>query len=79
MTVERALRLTAGSVVGLSLLLGIYHSPHWFWLTGFVSLNLIQSAFTNRCPAKTLYEWMGLQSCDASKQDDQTSTPRTTA
>ena len=65
MTVERALRLTAGTIVGLSLLLGIYHSDYWFILTGFVALNLIQSAFTNACPAKSFYEIMGLPSCEA--------------
>lgn len=70
MTVERALRLTAGTVVGLSLLLGIYHSPHWFWLTGFVALNLFQSGFTNACPAKSIYEWMGLPSCEQPVETD---------
>lgn len=65
MTVERALRTTAGTIVGVSLLLGLYHSPHWFWLTGFVALNLFQSGFTNACPAKSLYEWMGLTTCES--------------
>ncbi|MFB6345186.1 MAG: DUF2892 domain-containing protein [bacterium] len=64
MTVERALRLTAGTVVGISLLLGIYHTEYWFLLTGFVALNLIQSAFTNACPAKYFYEVIGLESCE---------------
>lgn len=63
MTVEQALRLTAGTFVGISLLGGIYHSPHWFWLTGFVALNLIQSGFTNSCPAKWFYRKIGLKSC----------------
>lgn len=63
MTVERALRLTAGTIVGISLLLGIYHTQYWFLLTGFVALNLIQSAFTNACPAKSFYEAIGLESC----------------
>ncbi len=67
MTVERALRLTAGSFVGLSLLLGIYHSPYWFWFTGFVALNLFQSGFTDTCPAKWLYELIGLKSCERNR------------
>ena len=71
MTVERALRLTAGTVVGISLLLGIYHTEYWFFLTGFVALNLIQSAFTNACPAKSFYEIMGLQSCDVEASNPQ--------
>ncbi|MGM0381023.1 MAG: YgaP family membrane protein [bacterium] len=64
MTVEEALRLTAGIVVGVSVLLAVYHSPNWLWLTGFVSLNLIQSAFTGTCPAKWFYGKCGLDSVD---------------
>ncbi len=61
MTVERALRLIAGTFVLASLLLGIYHSPNWFYFTGFVALNLIQSAFTNWCPMMAFLRWIGLK------------------
>jgi hypothetical protein len=60
MTVERALRLMAGVVVLLSLALGYWISPWWYWLTAFVGLNLLQSAFTNWCPAMAIFRWMGL-------------------
>ncbi len=66
MTVERALRLMAGLVVLLSLLLAHYHSPNWLWLTGFVGLNLFQSAFTNWCPAMTIFRSMGLKDASCS-------------
>lgn len=59
MTVERLLRLIAGSFVLASLLLGYFYSPYWFLFTGFVALNLIQSAFTNWCPMMTLLRWLG--------------------
>ena len=59
MTVERYLRLIAGAFVLASLLLGSYASPYWFLLTGFVALNLIQSAFTNWCPVMTLLRRLG--------------------
>ena len=59
MTVERYLRLIAGCVVLGSLLLGYFYSPYWFLFTGFVSLNLIQSAFTNWCPMMTFLRWLG--------------------
>jgi hypothetical protein len=62
MTVERYLRLIAGSFVLASLLLGYYHSPYWFLFTGFVSVNLIQSAFTNWCPMMTFLRWLGVKS-----------------
>jgi hypothetical protein len=63
MTVERYLRLIAGSFVLLSLLLGYFHSPYWFLFTGFVALNLIQSAFTDWCPMMTLLKRLGAKSC----------------
>ena len=61
MTVERALRLMAGIVVLLSLVLAHYHSPNWLWLTAFIGLNLFQSAFTNWCPAMTVFRHIGLK------------------
>ena len=54
MTVERALRLIAGSFVLASVALGYYVSPWFFVFTAFVALNLIQSAFTDWCPMMSL-------------------------
>jgi hypothetical protein len=62
MTIERYLRLIAGAFVLLSLLLGYFVNPYWFLLTGFVALNLIQSALTNWCPMMTLLRWAGAKS-----------------
>jgi len=66
MTLHAALRLTAGSVLLISLLLGHYVHPWWYFLTAFVGLNLLQSAFTNWCPAITLFRRLGLpeERCD---------------
>jgi hypothetical protein len=61
MTVERAVRLMAGLVILLSLALAHFFSPNWLWLTVFVGLNLLQSAFTNWCPAMTIFRAMGLK------------------
>jgi hypothetical protein len=60
MTVERAVRLLAGVMVLLSLALAHWFSPYWLWLTAFVGLNLLQSAFTNWCPAMAFFRRMGL-------------------
>ena len=60
MTVERAVRLLAGVIVLVSLALGHWLSPYWLWLAAFVGLNLVQSAFTNWCPAMSIFKWMGL-------------------
>jgi disulfide bond formation protein DsbB len=60
MTVERWLRLIAGAFVALSVLLGIYVSPHFLWFTLFVGLNLFQSAFTDWCPMMAILRKAGV-------------------
>ena len=62
MTVERYLRAIAGSFVLASVLLAHYHSQYWLFFTGFVGLNLLQSAFTNWCPMITLLKKLGVKS-----------------
>ena len=61
MTVERGLRLLAGVMVLVSLALSHFLSPYWLWLTVFVGLNLLQSTFTNWCPAMAILRAMGLK------------------
>lgn len=61
MTVERSLRLTAGIFVLLSLALGYWVSPYWYLFTAFVGLNLLQSGFTNWCPAMAIFRRIGLR------------------
>jgi hypothetical protein len=62
MTIERAVRLIAGVMILVSLALAYYFSPYWLWLTAFVGLNLLQSAFTNWCPAMSILRGLGLKS-----------------
>jgi hypothetical protein len=47
----------------LSVLLGIFVSPHFLWLTLFVGANLVQSGFTNWCPMMTILRWGGVPNC----------------
>lgn len=54
MTIDRYLRLIAGTLVLASVTLGYVHHPAWFLFTGFVAVNLFQSAFTNWCPMMAL-------------------------
>jgi hypothetical protein len=61
MTVERGVRLMAGAMVLLSLVLAHFLSLYWLWLTAFVGLNLLQSAFTNWCPAMSIFRAMGMK------------------
>jgi len=61
MNVDRYLRMIAGLVVLLTVALGMWHDPRWFYFTAFVGLNLFQSAFTNWCPMMTILRKMGIQ------------------
>jgi hypothetical protein len=63
MTIERALRALAGIMVLLSLALGYWLHPGFLLLTAFVGLNLLQSAFTNACPAMAIFRRLGLRAC----------------
>ncbi len=65
MTVDRGVRVVAGTFVLASLALGVEASPlfvsqRFLWLTTFVGLNLLQSAFTGFCPAEMLLRKAGL-------------------
>jgi hypothetical protein len=51
----------AGTMVLLSLALAHYVSLYGLWLTVFVGLNLLQSAFTNWCPAMAILRAIGLK------------------
>ena len=64
MSVERALRLIAGTFVLASSVLAYVHSPYWLLFTGFVGLNLLQSGLTNWCPMVWILEKAGLRRCD---------------
>jgi hypothetical protein len=61
MSIERYIRLIAGAFVLGSLALGYWLSPYWFLFTGFVGLNLVQSAFTNWCPMMTILRKAGVK------------------
>ena len=62
MNVERALRAVAGFFLLASVLLSHFHSPYWLFFTGFVGLNLFQSAFTNWCPMMNILKALGVKS-----------------
>lgn len=61
MTINRYLRMIAGSFVMLSVALAVLHSPNWLYFTAFVGLNLFQSAFTNWCPMITILQKLGVR------------------
>ena len=61
MTVNRYLHLIAGFFILLSVTLGHFVSPYWFFFTAFIGLNLLQSAFTNWCPMMTILRKLGIK------------------
>ncbi|MEI6217880.1 MAG: DUF2892 domain-containing protein [bacterium] len=62
MTTERYVRLAAGMFVTVSLALGYWVHPGWFFFTAFVGLNLFQSAFTGFCPLELILKKVGVPS-----------------
>jgi len=60
MNIDRAVFAFAGLMVMASLALGLFVSPYWFLLTGFVGLNMLQAAFTSFCPAAMFFKKLGL-------------------
>lgn len=61
MDLHRILRGIAGFMVLLSLILAVSASFWWLLLTLFVGLNLLQSAFTDTCPAMWLLRRLGFR------------------
>lgn len=61
MTVDRYLRMIAGFFVMLSVLLAVTVDIRWLYFTGFVGLNLFQSAFSNWCPMITILKKLGVR------------------
>lgn len=66
MTSWQIVRMFAGLVILASLALGVaqsplFHSANWLWLTAFVGLNMLQSAFTRWCPLEIVLRKLGVQ------------------
>jgi hypothetical protein len=65
MTTERLVRIFAGAMVLLSLLLAVPGSPLFvsrlfLWLTAFVGANLFQSGWTRFCPLEIALRKLGV-------------------
>ena len=61
MTVNQWLRAIAGFFVFLSVILAVTVDPRFLWFTGFVGLNLFQSAFTRWCPMIAILRKAGVK------------------
>ena len=62
MNLDRAVFALAGTMTLISALLAALIAPWWLLLTGFVGLNLLQSAITGICPAAAILRRFGVAS-----------------
>lgn len=65
MTTNRIVHLFAGTVILVSLALGVAESPFfvnawWLAVTAFVGFNLLQSSLTNFCPLEIMLKKLGV-------------------
>ncbi|MEN9489024.1 MAG: hypothetical protein RL494_1289 [Bacteroidota bacterium] len=58
---NRIIHAFAGTVILASLLLSIYVSQNWLWLTTFVGANLLQSSLTKWCLLDTILTKLGVK------------------
>jgi hypothetical protein len=60
MTLERYIRMFAGTFILASLILAHFHHPNWLWFTAFVGFNLLQSSLTRFCPLEIVLQKLGV-------------------
>jgi hypothetical protein len=63
MCIERYVRLVAGSLVLLSLVLAQLVSPWWLLLATFVGANLLQASLTKWCLLVSILRKVGVPEC----------------
>ncbi|EGQ9247558.1 rhodanese [Vibrio parahaemolyticus] len=61
MTLENAVRVFAGTMVLVSLILTVFVHSNFIWFTVFIGVNLIQSAYTGICPAAYFLKKFGFR------------------
>ncbi|EGR1982766.1 TPA: DUF2892 domain-containing protein [Vibrio parahaemolyticus] len=61
MTLENAVRVFAGAMVLVSVILTVFVHSNFIWFTVFIGVNLIQSAYTGICPAAYFLKKFGFR------------------
>lgn len=59
MTIERLIRMIAGTFILASLALAHWVNPNWLWFTAFVGANLLQSSLTGWCLMEDILRKLG--------------------
>lgn len=67
MNIDRFVLAFAGLVILVSIGLAYAVNSNWIWLTIFVGVNLLQSAFTGFCPLALILKKLGYQPGEAFK------------
>ena len=62
MSMDRYVRVIAGTFVLVSLALSHWVSPYWLWFTVFVGANLLQSGLTRWCLLEDILAKLGVAS-----------------
>ena len=60
MSLERLIRLIAGSLILISLALAHWVNVNWLWFTAFVGANLFQSSLTRWCLMEDILVRLGV-------------------
>lgn len=60
MTVDRWMRVIAGTFVTGSVALGYFVNPYWFIFTAFVGVNLFQAGITGWCLGDLILKKLGV-------------------
>jgi hypothetical protein len=69
MSVNDYIHTIAGTFILISLALGIWVHPYWFFFTAFVGANLFQYGISKVCPMGIILKKLGVQetvSCNRS-------------
>ncbi|MGE0084531.1 MAG: DUF2892 domain-containing protein [Desulfococcaceae bacterium] len=61
MTVNDWIHVIAGLFILLSLALGTWVHPGWYFFTAFVGLNLFQYGFSKFCPIALILKKLGVR------------------
>ena len=64
MTMDRKIRMIAGTFVLASLALGYWSHPGWYLFNAFVGANLLQSSLTRWCLMEDVLRWTGIHRAD---------------
>ncbi len=66
MVVNDWIHVIAGSFIMISLALGTWVHPYWYFFTAFVGANLFQFGITKFCPMGTILKKLGVPETKAS-------------